>query len=81
MELFSLRKIHKICLRGCGPGPLVSAHGSTNFIKRRPLATGLTAQIKPSESVSWLFITDQTVVAAGSDRGRCGLALTAAHRG
>jgi hypothetical protein len=40
MELFSLRKIHRICPRGFGPGPPVSAHGSVGFIKRRLLATG-----------------------------------------
>jgi hypothetical protein len=57
MELFSLRKIHRICPRGCGPGPPALAHGSTDFIKRRPLATGLTAQIKPIESVSRLRIS------------------------
>jgi hypothetical protein len=54
MELFSIRKIHRICRRGCGSGPSASAHGSTNFIKRRLLATGSMAWIKPIESVSQL---------------------------
>jgi hypothetical protein len=57
MELSSLRKIRRICLWGCGPGPLASAHGSTDFIKRQPLPTRSTAQIKPSESVSRLLIS------------------------
>jgi hypothetical protein len=30
---------------------------STNFIKCQPLATGSTARIKPSESLSWLLIS------------------------
>jgi hypothetical protein len=51
MELFSLRKIHKIC-------PPASAHGSTEFIKRWPLATGSTARIKSIESVSLLGCLD-----------------------
>jgi hypothetical protein len=57
MELFFLRKIHRIRPRGCGPGPLASAHGSTNFIKRRSLTFGLMAQIEPSEPVSQLLIS------------------------
>jgi hypothetical protein len=55
MELFSLRKIRRICPRGCGPGPPASAYGSTDFIKRRSLATGSIARIKPIESVSRLL--------------------------
>jgi hypothetical protein len=35
----------------------VSAHGSTGFIKRRPLATGSTAWIEPSELLSRLLIS------------------------
>jgi hypothetical protein len=75
MELFSLRKIHRICPQHRGPGPPAPAHGSTNFIKHRPLATGSTAQIKPIESVSRLFITDPMAETAGSDRGQRRLAL------
>jgi hypothetical protein len=56
MELFSLRKIHRIWPQHRGPGPPASAHGSTNFIKRRPLAFRSMAQIKPIESVSRLLI-------------------------
>jgi hypothetical protein len=52
MELFSLRKIRRICPQHRGLGPPTLAHGSTNFIKCRPLAIGSTAQIKPIESVS-----------------------------
>jgi hypothetical protein len=70
MELFSLRKIHRICPRHRGPGPSVPAHESTNFIKRWSLASGLTVQIKPSKSVSRLFITDPMAETAGSGRGR-----------
>jgi hypothetical protein len=57
MELFSLRKIHRICPRHRGPGPLTPAHGSTNFNKRRSLASGSTAQIDPSEPLSRLLIS------------------------
>jgi hypothetical protein len=57
MELFSLRKIRRVCPRGCGPGPLASAHGSTDFIKRRLLASGSMAQIEPSELLSRLLIS------------------------
>jgi hypothetical protein len=49
MDLFFLREIHRICPQDCGPGPPASAHGSTGFIKRRSLATGSMARIKPSE--------------------------------
>jgi hypothetical protein len=58
MELFSLRKIRRICPRHSGSGPLVSAHRSTDFIKRWPLATGTMAQIKPIELVSLLRCLD-----------------------
>jgi hypothetical protein len=51
MELFSLRKICRICPQHRGPGPPASAHGSTDFIKRRPLATRSMARIKLIESV------------------------------
>jgi hypothetical protein len=57
MELFSLRKIHRICPQGCGPCPPASAQGSTDFIKHRLLASGLTAQIEPSEPISWLLLS------------------------
>jgi hypothetical protein len=63
MELFSLRKIHRIC-------PLAPAHGSTDFIQCLPLAIGSTAQIKPIESVSRLFLTDMMAETAGSSRWR-----------
>jgi hypothetical protein len=57
MELFSLRKIRRICPQHRGPGPPAPAHGSTDFIKRRPLATRSMAQIKRIESVSQLLIS------------------------
>jgi hypothetical protein len=57
MKLFSLRKIRRICPRLRGPGPPALAHGSTNFIKCRLLASGSMAQIEPSESVSRLLIS------------------------
>jgi hypothetical protein len=38
-------------------GPPASAHGSTNFIKRWPLALGSTTQIEPSEPLSQLLIS------------------------
>jgi hypothetical protein len=57
MELFSLRKIRRICPRHRGPGPPTSTHGSTNFIKRQLLASGSTAQIEPSEPLSRLIIS------------------------
>jgi hypothetical protein len=56
-DLFSLRDICRICPWGCGPGPPVSAHGSTNSIKRRSLATESMALIKSSELVSRLLIS------------------------
>jgi hypothetical protein len=58
MELFFLRKIRRICPRHRGPGPPALAHGSTNFIKRRSLATGSTTQIDPSKLLSRLLLSD-----------------------
>jgi hypothetical protein len=58
MELFSLRKIHRICPQHRGPGPPPPAHGSTDFIKRRPLVSVSTTQIESSESVSLLECLD-----------------------
>jgi hypothetical protein len=75
MELFSLRKIHRICPRYRGPGPLAPAHGSTNFNKCRSLASESTTQIKPSESVSRLLIS---AVHHRSD-GWLGLGAVRAH--
>jgi hypothetical protein len=69
MELFSLRKICRICPRHRGPGPPAPAHRSTDFIKCRSLATGLTTRMKLSKSVSRLLIS---VVHHRSD-GRLGL--------
>jgi hypothetical protein len=57
MELFFLRKIHRICPRHRGPGPPTPADGSMNFIKRQPLASGSMAQIDPSEPLSRLLIS------------------------
>jgi hypothetical protein len=57
MDLFSLRKIRRICPQGCGPGLPVLAHGSTDFIKHRSLASGSTTQIQPSEPVYRLLIS------------------------
>jgi hypothetical protein len=57
MELFSLRNICRICPQHRGPGPPTPAHGSTNFIKRRSLASGSTAQIDPSKPLSRLLIS------------------------
>jgi hypothetical protein len=56
-KFFSLRKIRRICPRHRGLGPPAPAHGSTNFIKRRLLASGSMAQIDPSEPLSWLLIS------------------------
>jgi hypothetical protein len=58
MELFSLRKICRICPQHRGPGPPAPTHKSMDFIKRWPLATGLTARIKPIELVSLLRCLD-----------------------
>jgi hypothetical protein len=57
MELFSLRKIRRICQQHRGPGPPTPAHGSTNFIKRWSLASGSMAQLHPSEPLSRLLIS------------------------
>jgi hypothetical protein len=57
MKLFSVRKFRRIYPRLCGLGPPAAAHGSTNFIKRRLLASWSTAQIEPSESISRLLIS------------------------
>jgi hypothetical protein len=54
MELFSLRKI---CAQHREPSPPASAHRSMDFIKHRPLASGWTAWIEPSEPVSRLLIS------------------------
>jgi hypothetical protein len=58
MELFSLRKIRRICPQHCGPDPPSPAHGPTDFIKCRPLVSGLTAQIESSELISLLGCLD-----------------------
>jgi hypothetical protein len=58
MELFSLRKIRRICPRHRGPGPPALAHRSMDFIKCWLLATRSTARIKPIESVSLLGCLD-----------------------
>jgi hypothetical protein len=47
--LFYYRKICGIGLQPHGPGPWAPAHESTDLIKRRPLATGSMAWIKPSK--------------------------------
>jgi hypothetical protein len=52
MELFSLRKMRRICPQHHGPGPPAPAHASTDFIKRQSLASGSTAWIESSEPVS-----------------------------
>jgi hypothetical protein len=76
-----LKKIHRICPQHRGPGPPALAHVSTDFIKRRSLVTGSTAQIKPIKPVCRPFITDPTAEAAGSSRGRCQLVLPVARCG
>jgi hypothetical protein len=85
MELFSLRKIRRICPRHRGPGPLVLAHRSMNIIKRRPLAFGSTTQIEPSKSVSRLLIPAVHHRSDGRGgwlrSGRRGLVLAAACHG
>jgi hypothetical protein len=48
---------NKVCPRGCGPGPPALVHRSTDFIKRRPLASRSMTQIEPSEPVSRLLIS------------------------
>jgi hypothetical protein len=82
MELFSLRKICRICPRGCGPGSPASAHGSTNFIKHQSLASRSITQIEPSEPVSRLLIS--AVHHRSDDRGgwlRPGAARARTHGG
>jgi hypothetical protein len=56
MELFSLRKIRRICPQHRGPGPPAPAHGSTDFIKCRLLASGSMARIESIKPVSRLLI-------------------------
>jgi hypothetical protein len=58
VELFSLRKIRRICPQHRGPDPPSPAHGPTNFIKRWSLVFGSTARIESSESVSLLECLD-----------------------
>jgi hypothetical protein len=57
MELFSLRKICRICPRHRGPGPPAPAHSSMDFIKHWSLVTESTAQIEPIELVPQLLIS------------------------
>jgi hypothetical protein len=76
MELFSLRKIRRICPQHRRPSPLAPAHGSTNVIKCRLLASGSTTEIDPSEPLSRLLIS---VVHHRSD-GRGGWLQTGAER-
>jgi hypothetical protein len=56
MELFSLRKIRRICPQHRGPGPPAPAHGSTDFIKCRLLASVSMARIESIKPVSRLLI-------------------------
>jgi hypothetical protein len=58
MELFSLRKIHRICPQHRGPNPPKPAHEPTDFIKRWPLVSRSMARIESSESVSLLGCLD-----------------------
>jgi hypothetical protein len=58
MQLFSLRKIRRICPQHRGPDPPSPTHGPTDFIKRRSLVFISTAQIESSESVSLLGCLD-----------------------
>jgi hypothetical protein len=58
MELFSLRKMCRICPQHRGPDPPSPAHGPTDFIKRWLLVFGSTARIESSESVSLLGCLD-----------------------
>jgi hypothetical protein len=76
MELFSLRKIRRICPQHRGPGPPAPAHGSTDFIKRQSLASELMARIESSEPVSRLLIL---IVHHRSDGGG-GSLRTGRHR-
>jgi hypothetical protein len=56
-DSFFLREIHRICPRDCGPGPPASAHGSTGFIKHRPLIQRSTSKIYHREGISQLLIS------------------------
>ncbi len=58
MELFSLRKIRRICPQHRGPDPPSPAQGPTDFIKCQPLVSGSMARIESSESVSLLGCLD-----------------------
>jgi hypothetical protein len=58
MELFSLRKIRRICPQHHGPDPPSPAHGPTDFIKHRPLVFGSMTQIESSKLVSLLQCLD-----------------------
>jgi hypothetical protein len=51
VELFSLRKISRICPQHRGSGPPAPAHGSMDFIKCQSLVTRSMAQIKPIEPI------------------------------
>jgi hypothetical protein len=70
MELFSIRKIRRICPQYRGRGPLSLAHESMDFIKCRSLVSGSTARIESSESVSLLGCLDpiERWVAIGSSQ-------------
>jgi hypothetical protein len=85
VELFSLRKIRRICPQHRGPGPPAPAHGSTNFIKRRSLASGSRLRLNQANWYlsfqSWTFIANPTAEAAGSGRGWRRLVLTEARHG
>jgi hypothetical protein len=56
-ELFSLRKIRRMCPQHRGPGPPAPPYGSTDFIKHRSLASRSTTRIESSEPVSRLLIS------------------------
>jgi hypothetical protein len=58
---------HRICTQDCGPGPPALAHRPTGFIKRRSLATGSMAQIKPSELLFLDLISNVELGADGYD--------------
>jgi hypothetical protein len=70
MELFSLRKIRRICPQHHGPDPPSPAHGRMDFIKHRPLVFGSTTRIESSESISLLGCLDpiRRWVAIGSSQ-------------
>jgi hypothetical protein len=52
-----LKKIHRICPQHRGSGPPAPIHGSTDFIKRRSLASGSTSQIESNEPIFRLLIS------------------------